>query len=46
VAGNSHAIQRTGKDFSAPVNYEQLISSAREFTDLPRDLLNCFRTFQ
>src|ERR1700677_1517537 len=39
MAGNSHALQRAGEDFSAAVNYEHFISGAREFADLPRDLL-------
>src|ERR1700722_1928449 len=46
MAGNSHALQRAGEDFSAAVNYEHFISGAREFADLPRDLLYCLRTFK
>ena len=42
TAGDAHARERGGEDFSAAVDHEQFVARAREFSDLPRDRLHVF----
>ncbi len=46
AAGDAHARESCGENFSAAVNHQQFVAGPREFSDLPRDGLHGFFTFE